>query len=241
MRPFAIAGWVACSLALSMAQQAAPPPPPALPAAAPAAVTYAVDSANRDPARFSLTIDLVGHAVYTAEDAPAASPDADSGPAPPYRTEFDVSPATRDRVFAGAQALDHFHGDFEFRKHRIADTGKKTFTYRDGREESATVFHWSENKQLQDLTDLCESIALTQSLARRLTFLRRYDRLGIDAVLKRMEELAHDNYLAELQAIAPTLRQIAVDPNVMHVARERANRLLDQIPAAAPGPAPTSR
>jgi hypothetical protein len=230
---------MACSLALSVAQQAPPPPPPALPATAPASVTYAVDSANRDPARFSLTIDLVGHAVYTAEDAPAAA-DADSQPAAPYRTEFDVAPATRDRIFAEAQALGHFHGDFEFRKHRVADTGKKTFTYRDGREESATVFHWSENKQLEELADLFESIALTQSLARRLLFLHRYDRLGIDAVLKRMEELAHANYLSELQSIAPTLRVIAADPNVMHVARERANRLLDQI-AAASAPPPTGR
>jgi hypothetical protein len=232
---------MACSLALSAAQQAAPPPPPPpVPAAAPAAVTYAVEAANRDPARFSLTIDLVGHAVYTAEDPPATPADADSAPAPPYRADFDVAPATRDRVFAAALALDHFHGDFEFRKHRIADTGKKTFTYRDGREQSSTVFHWSENKQLEELADLFESIALTQSLARRLVFLRRYDRLGIDAVLKRMEELARANYLSELQSIAPTLRQIAADPSVMHVARERANRLLDQIAAAA-APAPSSR
>lgn len=220
------------------AQQVPPPPPPApAPDVAPATVSYAVNAVNRDPARFILTIDLVGHATYTAEDAPAGTkPEESADAAPPYRTSFDVSPATRDRVFALAQALDYFHGDFEFRKHAIADAGRKTFRYDDGQRQGETEFNWSENKQMQELTGLYESIALTQSFARRLLYLRRFDRLGMDAALKRMDELAKVNHLSELQAIAPVLRQVAADPNVMHVARERAKRLLDLVPAA-PQPA----
>jgi len=121
---------------------------------APATVSYSVDSQNRDPARFTLTIDLLGRATYTAQDAAPADQDAkDDEPAavspPPYRTQFDVSPATRDRIFALAQALDYFHGDFEFRKHAIADTGRKTFRYSDAMRQEQTVLHWSENKQMQ--------------------------------------------------------------------------------------------
>ena len=172
--------------------------------------------------------DAPAHPPGSASTPSATAAAADTVAAPPYRSEFDISPATRDRVFALAQVLDYFHGDFEFRKHAVADTGRKTFTYRDGMRQSATVFHWSENKQIQELTNLFESIALTQNFARRLAYLRRYDKLGLDSILKRMEELAHANYLGEMQAIAPALRQIAADPNVMHVARERAQRLLDQ-------------
>jgi len=210
---------------------------------APATVSYSVESENRDPRRFSLSIDLLGHATYTAEE-PAASDLGEqaaegTGAAQPYRVQFDVSPAIRDRVFALTQALEHFHGDFEFRKHSIADTGRKTFRYSDFQGEGETVFHWSENKQMQALTELFESVALTQNFGRRLLYLRRYDRLGLDATLKRMEELAKGNYLSELQAIAPVLRQVAGDASVMHVARERANRLLGLIaeaPAAASSP-----
>ena len=219
-------------------QQNAPSPAPADAAPSPARVSYTVERENRDPARFTLTVDRLGHATYTAEEATGDSKEAEGeGPAPPYHTSFDVSPATRDRIFTLAQALDYFDGDFEFRKHKVADTGRKTFRYSDGARQGETVLHWSENKQMQQLTDLCESIALTQNFARRLVYLRRFDRLGLDAALKRMEELAKGNYLAELQTIAPGLRQVADDPDVMHVARQRASRLLELAAAAPAGAA----
>ena len=206
------------------------------PEVAPARVSFAVEAENRDPARFTLTVDRLGHATYTAEDAPSTKGAGEETQSPAYNTSFDVSPSTRDRIFALAQALDYFRADFEFRKHAVADTGRKTFHYSDGGQQGETVIHWSENKQMQQLTDLCESIASTQNFGRRLLYLRRFDRLGLDATLKRMEELAKANYLAELQAIAPVLRQVADDPNVMHVARQRASRLLD-LAAATPATA----
>lgn len=238
-------GWLGFWLTLAAMAAAqgppAPPPPPALPPPSAATVGYEVDSTSRDPAKFSLTIDLVGHAVYTAEDKPDPNAATDDGtPAPPpYRVEFDVSPPTRERIFALAQQLDYFRGDYEFRKHRIADTGQKTLRYHDPTRDSATVFHWSENKEIQDISDIFESIALTQAMARKIQFLRRFDKLGLDDVLKRMEDLHRQNYLLEIQSIAPTLRLVANDPTVMHVVRERANRLLDQITAAQAAPPPT--
>lgn len=238
-------GWVGFWLMVAATAAAqgppAPPPPPALPAPSAATVSYAVDSANREPAKFSLSLDLVGHAVYTAEDKPDANAgsDDDTAAPPPYRAEFDVSPATRERIFALAQQLDYFRGDYEFHKHKVADTGQKTLRYHDPTHDSSTVFHWSENKEIQDISDIFESIASTQALARKIQFLRRFDKLGLDDVLKRMEELHRENHLLEIQSIAPTLRLVANDPSVMHVARERANRLLDQITAAQATPPPT--
>jgi hypothetical protein len=192
-----------------------------------------MESERRDPPQFSLSIDLLGHATYQTTDAPAA----DGEPPPPYHTEFEVSPATREKVFALAQAAEYFKGDFEFRKHKVADTGRKTLAYRDGLRHFSTTYNWSENKQIQQLTDLFESIALTQGYARRLVLLRRFDKLGLDAVLKRMEELHKRNFLGELQAIAPVLRQIAADPGVMKLARDRASRLAEQVAAGPPASA----
>lgn len=221
---------------IGVAQQPPPPPAPApAPASAPAIVSYAVASERRDPRQFSVQVDLVGHATYEAAESTG-----EGEPAEPFRVEFDVSPSTRDRIFALTQGVDYFQGDFEFRKHAVADTGRKTLRYQDGARTSETTFNWSENKQIQQLTDIFESIALTQGLARKLAHLRRYDKLGLDAVLKRMEELRKANYLGELQAIAPLLRQIANDPGVMKLARDRARRLLDQVDAAALPPASAS-
>ena len=241
-----VLGWAAVGwmLAAVAAAQAPPAPPQAAgsPSSGAATVSYEVDSTNRDPAKYSLAIDQFGHAVYTAEDKPDANAaaDGDTAASPPYRVEFEVSPATRERIFALTQQLDYFHGDYDFRKHKIADSGQKTLRYHDGTRDTSAVFRWSENKEIQDLSAVFEGIALTQALARKIQFLRRFDKLGLDEVLKRMEELQRENELLEVQSIAPTLRQVANDLSVMHVARERAARLLDQISAAqaaAPPPA----
>lgn len=234
MRPLFLLTLVLAPAALAWGQQ--PPPPPPAPAVQAASVTYAVESEQRDPARFSLAVDLVGHAVYQADEAPGE----EGEPREPYRAEFEVSPATRDRIFGLAQATGYFEGDFEFRKHRIAQTGRKTLTYRDGMRTTSTTLNWSENKQIQQLIDIFESIALTQSLARRLALQRRFDKLGLDATLKRMEQLRRSNFLGELQAIAPLLRQIAADRGVMKLARDRANRLLDQVALSSSGAGPAA-
>jgi hypothetical protein len=218
------------------------PPPMASQSSVSATVSYEVDSANRDPAKYSLTIDGAGHAVYTAADKPdpKTSPDDDIAPAPPYRVEFEVSPPTRERLFSLAQQLNYFAGDYEFRKHKIADTGQKTLRYHDPTRDTSTVFHWSENREIQDISNIFESIALTQALARKIQFMRRFDKLGLDDVLKRMEDLQRQNDLLEIQSIAPTLRLVANDTSLMHVARERAARLLDQIDAAQSAAPPST-
>src|SRR5205814_9801076 len=71
-------------------QRLGPPPPMPAPEGKRPSVTFRLTSAHRDPQNVSLTIDLLGHASYLAEDAPAP---ADAGeastPPPPYRVEFD--------------------------------------------------------------------------------------------------------------------------------------------------------
>jgi hypothetical protein len=44
--------------------------------------------------------------------------------------------------------------------------------------------------------------------------------------LRSMEELAKDGYLTEIEIIAPLLQNIANDTSVLHMARQRAQRLL---------------
>jgi hypothetical protein len=62
--------------------------------------------------------------------------------------------------------------------------------------------------------------------ARHLQYFRRYQPLALEEDLKRMEEMAKDNDLKELQAIAPILQDIAEDKSILNVARIRAQRLL---------------
>ncbi|MGH9650735.1 MAG: hypothetical protein ACRD3I_09725, partial [Terriglobales bacterium] len=56
--------------------------------------------------------------------------------------------------------------------------------------------------------------------------------------LQRMEEMAKGGWLRELQVIAPLLETLANDREIMHIARQRAQRLLQL--AASPPPSPSN-
>jgi hypothetical protein len=61
---------------------------------------------------------------------------------------------------------------------------------------------------------------------RKLQFLRRFDKLGLEAELRVMEDAAESHTLVEIQLIAPTLESIAEDHTILNIARQRAHRLL---------------
>jgi len=198
--------------------QSATPDPGSTPTAV-ATVTFTLDWPEAKPPHYSITADFTGHATFTVVDD-------QKDPAEPYTREFTLSDATRQRIFAAAKALDYFRGQFDFTKHVIAFTGRKTLAYSDPGRRFQTTYNWSENTQVMDLTHLFQAIENTLDSGRKLEYLRRFDRLGLNAELRAMEEAAKDDYLAEVQAIAPLLRKIADDPNVMDLARQRARRLL---------------
>jgi hypothetical protein len=54
----------------------------------------------------------------------------------------------------------------------------------------------------------------------------QHQKLGLEEVLKNMEDEAKDGRLKEVQALSPILKQIADDRSVMNIARARAQRLL---------------
>ena len=207
---------------LAPAQNAASPPDsaPALPS-----VTFTQAFPRTDPAYFSLRIDSAGHAAYESRRVEGQPGQPELGE--PNRVEFEVSQATVRRIFELARSLDYFQGDWDFKKHRIADTGRKTLAYSDSIRNHQTTYNWSEDRAIQELTDIFQGISNTQEAAHELDRLRRYDRLGLNQQLQHMEEMAKGGWLRELQVIAPLLEKLAGDPEIMHIARQRAQRLLD--------------
>ena len=234
--------WVAFSVLVPIAVAAADEadkPAKDTPKLTPPTVSFTFDFPRGRPAYFSITLDSTGQAVYESRDQ--GFPEEPAETEEPYHTRFVVSTATRERVFELARSLGHFRGDFDYRKRRIANMGKKTLVWWDGSERIATSYNWSENGNIDDLTSIFMGISNTQEFGRRLEFLRRYDRLGLDAELKSMEERASDPRfgLTELQTIQELLRSIAKDPAVMRIVRQRAERLLASIPGeASAGPTP---
>lgn len=196
------------------------------------AVTFTQAFPRAEPAYFSLRIDSAGHASYESRREEGEPDQPELGE--PYRVQFAISQATTHRIFALAESLRYFDGDWDFKKHRIADTGRKTLLYTDSTRSHQTTYNWSENRAVQELTDIFQGISNTQEAAFELDRLRRYDRLGLNQQLERMEDLAKNGWLRELQVIAPLLEKLANDREIMHIARQRAQHLLEMATTPAP-------
>lgn len=176
------------------------------------------------PQSVNITVQSTGATRYLSRN-PLKPPD-ESGPDPDYVLEFTMSQANRDKLFRWAREANYFNGDFSFKKHAVSSTGRKVLTYGDATRHFETTYDYSENKAIAEITDLFMGLSSTIEHGRKLQFLRRFDKLGLEAELKGMEDAAEGHNLAELQVIASMLESIANDSTVMHIARQRAKRLL---------------
>ena len=77
-------------------------------------------------------------------------------------------------------------------------------------------------------------IATSVDYGRKLAFQYRFDKLGMDQRLKELQELANSHEVEELHIIAPILRRIANDPNLMNISRKTAEHLIKQMEQPRP-------
>jgi hypothetical protein len=190
---------------------------------------YTFDGAN--PPHYSLAVEAGGRASYRSDDTLPVTKGEESGT--PYLVKFTMSRANADRIFDLVKSLNFLHADFEFHGGRIANMGSKTLAFKNGDIDNTTTYNYTQNANLQQLTSLFQSIGNTLEYGRRLQRLYRYEKLGLDAELKTMEEDAKRNYLAELQLDEPVLKQIAGDSSIMNISRRRAESILSKVPSEA--------
>lgn len=177
------------------------------------------------PQSVTITVKSDGPTTYLSRnpDVPAGS---DRAQDPDYHVDFTMSAGNRKKIFQLAEKANYFHGDFDYHKHAMANTGRKTLTYADVQRHFQTVYNYSDNKAIQEITAIFQNISTTMEHGRRLAFKKKYDKLGLDAEMKATENDARNHQLAEIQAIAPVLQNIADDPTVLNIARQSARRVL---------------
>jgi len=178
------------------------------------------------PQDVTITVQSTGSAKYLSRN-PFTPPDQ-TGADPDYMLDFTVSTRNQKRLFRDAREANYFNGDFSYKKHVVASTGKKTLTYSDPVRHFSTTYDYSDNKVIEEITNIFSGISNTIEHGRKLVFLHRFDKLGLEEELKGMESAAEGHNLAEIQIIAPTLKSIADDSKVLNIARQRAKRLLAQ-------------
>ncbi len=226
MRSFS--AWIAPALLLfspcaALQAQDAPPARPS--------VSFSFNRPGLPVPVYQVTIEQDGAGSYKGQYAPQTGASDQSPQA--FQRPIRVSAATATRVFDLSRQLNHFDKACASKAKNVADTGVKILSYTGPDATGSCTYNYSEDKNVQALTDIFLGIAETLDEGRQLDHLHRYDRLGLDAAIKFLALEVTEGRALEIGVIADSLRSIAGDAEVMDRVRARANTLLALIPPTA--------
>lgn len=206
---------------------------PSVDASAPkqAEVSFQFDRPGLPVPRFTLRINEDGTGTYQADQGEiAATANSMRGQAAQHIDRpIKLTSGTVTKIFKAARAADHFKIECASKAKNIADTGKKTLTYAGADGSGSCTYNYSENKSIDTLTDTFLAIAYTIDEGRRLEFLHRYDRLGLDAEMIAFSQELEAGRALEVGTISSTLAAIVDDMAVIQRVRLRAQKMLEQI------------
>lgn len=220
---------------VAAAQDSAPAAKPASPTAGKRQVSFTFDRKGVLVSHYRLVVHEDGSGVYEGNEIPMATaygrPASDA--AQPFKHVITISPATSQKIFSAAEKLNRFGVPCASKLKNIAETGTKTLMYEGSDGNGSCTYNYSENKDVESLTETFQGIAETLDTGRRLDQLHRFDRLGLDAAMKSLADEVSAGRALEIGTIARSLRSIASDTEVMARVRGRASTLLSQIPAGS--------
>ena len=150
-----------------------------------------------------------------------------SEPASPQ--PFQVSPALTEKIFSLAADLHDFNGIQLEARRRIANLGQKTFSYTDGGQSYQVSFNYTLNAKANQLLDIFQSLSVEGQYLDQLHNSMRYDPLGLDDVLMRLQSDLAARNVAEPKALVPLLQQIVSNRQFLDVARQRAGQIIQSI------------
>jgi hypothetical protein len=183
-------------------------------------VIYAKSFPGSDPAYMLISVQKDGAASYNE------STDPDNA------ETFKLEPATVGAIFDYARKLGNFKGTLESGL-KVANMGAKTLRWEDGAETSEAKFNYSQDENVAKLVDLFEAISESERLFGQLKRAIRFDKLGVNDAVLRVNILYNQKRLMGIPQYLPLLERIAKDESFLHMARERAAALADGVRAAS--------
>lgn len=183
-----------------------------------ARIVYTKSFPGSTPAYVWVSVDRSGEVLY--KEAPDDDPE-----------KFQLEAAGRDTMFELAAQLDHFKKPLESGL-KVANMGEKTFRWEDGAESSEQKFNYSLDESAKALHDWFEAITDTERLYAELKRSARHDKLGVLDALIKIEQTWQMRRLTGAEQFLPLLDQIAQNEIYLHMARQRAAVLGEQIRAA---------
>jgi hypothetical protein len=198
-------------------------------------VTFQFDRVGLAVPHFKLSLQEDGKGTYLADQAemPATQTSNRGQAAQHIDRSINLTLGTVAKVFKAAQALNHFEVECASKAKNIANTGKKTLSYSGPDGSGSCTYNYSENKNVDTLTNIFLGIAYTLDEGRKLEFLHRYDRLGLDAEMTSLTQEVQEGRALEFGTISTPLTAIANDADLIQRVRQKAAKMLEQAAAEA--------
>jgi len=181
-------------------------------------LTYSKSFPGSTPPWVEITVEKAGAGLYK-EDPKDEDP-----------LKFQLTGAESSQLFGLVDKLDHFSRPLESGL-KVANMGMKTFRYEaDGRSDEVK-FNYSEDMDARTLSDLFERIAETERGLIELETAVRFDKLGVQQAILRIEILRDQKRLVAPDQFLPMLDRIVKNESFLHIARDRAAALAEWIRA----------
>jgi hypothetical protein len=179
---------------------------------------YSKSFPGSNPPWFEVTVEETGAGVYR-EDPKEEEP-----------LKFQLSAAESSQIFGLAGKLDHFSHPLESGL-KVANMGMKTFRYEADGHSGEAKFNYSEDPAARALNDWFERIGETEKSRIDLETAVRFDKLGVQQALNKVETLRDQKRLVAADQFLPLLDRIVKNESFLHMARERAAGLAEWIRA----------
>jgi hypothetical protein len=144
--------------------------------------------------------------------------------------QFQLTDSDTATIFALGDKLDHFSRPLESGLN-VAFMGAKTFRYEGDGEPHEAKFNYSEDLEAKTLLDWFERIAETERALIGLETSVRFDKLGVQDAILRVETLRDQKRLVAEQQFLPLLDRVVGNESYIHMARSRAAALAESIRA----------
>jgi len=144
--------------------------------------------------------------------------------------QFQLTEADAAAIFTLGDKLDHFSRPLESGL-KVAFMGTKTFRYEGDGEPHEAQFNYSEDLEAKTLLDWFERIAETERALIGLETSVRFDKLGVQDAILRVETLRDQKRLVAERQFLPLLDRVVGNESYIHMARARAAALAESIRA----------
>jgi hypothetical protein len=187
-------------------------------------ITFSKSFPGSIPAYVEITVDKSGAGLYK-EDPKDEDP-----------LKFQLSAAETEAIFSLTDRLDHFSHPVESGL-KVANMGMKTFRYEaDGDNKGSGAshevkFNYSEDPDAKVLLDWFERISETERDLIDLERAVRFDKLGVQDAILRIEVTRDQKHLVAEEQFLPMLDRVIKNESYLHMARDRAAALAESIRA----------